>query len=78
MKTLIKTPMVSIPQPQRRLVVLRTEEGLYVGRRGHETILVKEKERAVVWDWEADRVEASIAQVQSEFGKIWTPEPANP
>lgn len=68
--------MVSMPQSQRRLVVLRTDEGLYVGRRGRETILVAEKERAVVWDWDADQVEASIAQVKREFGKTWTPEPA--
>ena len=77
MKTHTTSNMVSFPQPQQRLVVLRTDEGLYVGRRGRETILVKEKERAVVWDWDADRVEASIAQVRREFGKTWTPEPAD-
>lgn len=59
-----------------RLVVLRTEDGRYVGRRGDETILVREKRRAVVWDWERDRVEASIAAVRRDFGKHWTAEPA--
>lgn len=61
----------------RRLVVLLTEEGLYVGRRGRETILVKEKGRAVVWDWDADQVEASVDQIKREFGKTWTPIPAD-
>lgn len=68
--------MVTEPSPKPRLVVLRTEEGLYVGRSGVETILVEEKSRAVVWDWEADNVPASLATVLRTHGRLWTPEPA--
>jgi len=50
-------------------------EGLYVGRNGAETILVEEKSRAVVWDWEADNVPASLATVLRTHGRLWTPEP---
>ena len=60
------------PKTHPRLVVLRTEDGRYVGRRGGETILVREKRRAVVWDWDKDRVAASIAAVRRDFGQHWT------
>jgi hypothetical protein len=61
--------------PKSRLVVLRTEEGLYVGRNGAETILVEDRSRAVVWDWEADNVPDSLATVLRAQGRLWTPEP---
>ena len=62
---------------KRRLVVLRTDEGLYVSRSGTETILVREKSRALVWDWEADKVPDCLAKVLREHGRIWTPEAAD-
>ena len=68
--------MATEPSPKPRLVVLRTAEGLYVGRNGAETILVEEKSRAVVWDWEADNVPESLAKVLRTHGRLWTPEPA--
>lgn len=69
--------MMSEPTPNPRLVVLRTEEGLYVGRTGTETILVEDRRRALVWDWEADNVPDSLAAVLRAHGRLWTPEPAN-
>jgi hypothetical protein len=67
--------MATEPSPKPRLVVLRTEEGLYVGRIGTETILVEDRRRAVVWDWEADNVPDSLATVLLTQGRLWTPEP---
>ena len=67
--------MATESSPNPRLVVLRTEEGLYVGRNGAETILVEDRSRAVVWDWEADNVPDSLATVFRTHGRLWTPEP---
>jgi ATP-dependent Clp protease adapter protein ClpS len=40
-------------------------------------VFVAERGRAVVWDWERDAVEASVAWVRREYGQVWTPEPVD-
>jgi hypothetical protein len=56
------------------LVIIRSRDGKYLGRRGKESVLV-ERERALVFDTDKDHVEQQLLTVNSSFGCGWKAEP---
>lgn len=57
-------------------VVIRTEEGLYVGwGLGDRVALHRDPRAAFVYDTDVDHVESQIAVVRVLYGKIWTAVP---
>lgn len=57
-------------------VVIRTEEGLYVGWGPDDTVALHHDPRdAFVYDTDVDHVESQIAVVRALYGKVWTAVP---
>ncbi len=59
------------------LVVIRSRDGKYLGRRGKESVLV-DRERALVFDADKDHVERQLLTVNAVFGCGWKAEPLHP
>ena len=57
-------------------VVIRTEEGLYVGWASFNSVALHRDPRAAfVYDTDLDDVDAQIAFVRDLYGKAWTAVP---
>lgn len=57
-------------------VVIRTEEGLYVGwAPGDRVALHRDPRAAFVYDIDVDHVQSQIAVVRDLYGKVWTAVP---
>jgi hypothetical protein len=59
------------------LVVIRSRDGKYLGRRGKESVLV-DRERALVFDTDKDHVEQQLLSVNASIGCGWKAEPLHP